>query len=486
MIGKQNRWQGTLFMTGSLEELIPTDHILKKVDKVLDLSWLHAEVSDCYCDSNGRPGIDPESAVRLMLAGFFQGIVHDRKLIREAQVNLAIRWFAGYRLDEKLPDHSSLTRIRQRWGADRFKKVFQKTVEACIRANLVNGETVHVDSTLIRADVSWESLTTEHANKVLEENSDSGISDNPIEEEVQKKRGRPRTRPRYPKKHSTTDPEATLATSSKNRKLEPSYKQHTTVDDKAGVVVDIELTTGEINEGTKLIEGIERLEVLTGKKVERITADASYAHPKNYAAMEERRTDAIIPPMPEMTTLRSIPIRRFSYDGKHKTVRCPTGKFMKCMSREKNGWLYRAKIRDCKACHLRKNCLPPTGKVRTVCIVDGYEALLRARRRKSRWDEERHWYNRHRWRVEGVHGEAKTQHGLRRAVRRGLMNVAIQVYLTAAVMNLKRLAAALLPYFWIIINRLLLLKEDFKKRGTIIKSFWNYDGEEAFNIVMAV
>ena len=90
-----------------------------------------------------------------MLAGFFQGMVHDRKLMREAQVNLATRWFAGYRLDEKLPDHSSLTRIRQRWGAERFKKIFQKTVEACIKAKLVSGETVHVDATLIRADVSW-------------------------------------------------------------------------------------------------------------------------------------------------------------------------------------------------------------------------------------------------------------------------------------------------------------------------------------------
>ena len=88
----------------------------------------------------------------------------------EAQVNIAIRWFAGYRLDEKLPDHSSLTKIRQRWGADRFKKIFLKTVQLCIEANLVNGETVHVDATLIRADVSWESLTTEHAESVIQEN----------------------------------------------------------------------------------------------------------------------------------------------------------------------------------------------------------------------------------------------------------------------------------------------------------------------------
>jgi len=161
VIGKQERWQGDLFVAGPLSSLVPDDHILKRVDAVLDLSWLRSEVSDLYCRTNGRPGIDPEAAVRLMLAGFFQGVVHDRKLMREAQVHLAIRWFAGYRLDEKLPDHSSLTRIRQRWGADRFKQIFLKTVQFCIDANLVNGETVHVDATLIRADVSWESLTTE-------------------------------------------------------------------------------------------------------------------------------------------------------------------------------------------------------------------------------------------------------------------------------------------------------------------------------------
>ena len=120
MLGTQKRWQEDLFVTGPLSSLIPDDHILRQVDKVLDLSWLRKEVADLYCTNNGRPSIDPESALRLMLAGFFQGVVHDRKLMREAQVNLAIRWFAGYRLDEKLPDHSSLTKIRQRWGTERF------------------------------------------------------------------------------------------------------------------------------------------------------------------------------------------------------------------------------------------------------------------------------------------------------------------------------------------------------------------------------
>lgn len=104
-----------LFVACSLRDLIPEDYILKRVDRVLDLSWLREEVGDLYCADNGRPSIDPEAAVRLMLAGFFHGIVHDRKLMREARMHVGMRWFAGFALHEELPDHSSLTRLRHRW-----------------------------------------------------------------------------------------------------------------------------------------------------------------------------------------------------------------------------------------------------------------------------------------------------------------------------------------------------------------------------------
>ena len=110
MLGHKDRDQLELFITGSLRQLVPEDHVLARIDRALDLGWLREEAAKCYCADNGRPGIDPEAAVRLMLAGFLLGIVHDRKLLREAQVNLAIRWFAGYRLHGRLPDHSSLTR----------------------------------------------------------------------------------------------------------------------------------------------------------------------------------------------------------------------------------------------------------------------------------------------------------------------------------------------------------------------------------------
>lgn len=422
MLGRKDRSQMTLFIPGSLDQLVPDDHILKRVDRVLDLSWLADEVRDRYCPDNGRPGIDPECALRLMLAGFFHGIVHDRKLLREAQVNLAIRWFAGYGLDEELPHHSSLGVIRERWGAERFRRVFQRTVELCARAGLVNVETVHVDATLIRADVSWESLSSAHAGASLEANPVAGGG----------------------KKSSATDPDATMATSSHRYHLEPSYKQHTAVDDN-GILVDVAVTTGETSEGKELLAVIDRVESTAGQAVKRVSADAGYSHAANYAALEQRGIEAVIPPQKTGKGGNNIPASRFKFDEVNDVVVCPRKKRLKRRSRQKNGWIYRCSAKACRHCPLRDQCLPPSAHSRSILIVDGYPALLRARRRWPERDEStREIYARHRFLVEGIHGEAKTQHGLRRAVRRRLWNVAIQVYLTAAVINLKRLVRALL------------------------------------------
>ena len=448
MLDRKDRSQQALFIPGSLKDYVPEDHILKRVNKVLDLSWLRKEVADCYDHTNGRPGIDPEVAVRLMLAGFFHGIIHDRKLIREAEVNIAIRWFIGYDLTDKLPHHSSLTRIRQRWGMDRFRKIFQKTVESCIKAHLVSGDTVHIDATLIRADVSWESLTTQHAETVYSENNPSD-EDNPDHPEAPKRRGRPRKHKKKPRKVSTTDPDASMTTSKHSFHMEPSYKQHTAVDDKAGIVVDVKLTTGEQNEGKELLDQVKRIETQMGKTVQSITADMSYAHGTNYGELEKAGINAVIPPNLKISKNKRFPSTRFKYDARHDIVTCPGKQKLTKRSRKNNGWIYHCSAGICQACKHKEECLPSTGKYRTILIVDGYEALLRARRKKQKgWDPETtDLYYRHKWRVEGAHGEAKTQHGLRRAVRRGLENVAIQMYLTAAVMNLKRLAAFCLSFF---------------------------------------
>ena len=118
MLGRKGRDQLELFITGSLEQLVPKDHVLARVDRVLDLGWLREEVAECYCADNGRPGIGPEVAVRLMLAGLLLARHRARPQVAagSAGQHRAIRWLIGYGLHERLPDHSSLTRIRQRWG----------------------------------------------------------------------------------------------------------------------------------------------------------------------------------------------------------------------------------------------------------------------------------------------------------------------------------------------------------------------------------
>jgi IS5 family transposase len=204
-----------------------------------------------------------------MLAGFLLGILHDRRLMREAQVNLAIRWFAGFGLQDRLPDHSSLTRIRQRWGAERFRRIFERTVRVCIAAKIAKSEIVHVDASLIRAYVAWDGLAERHVEAVAEANDD-GSGDGGTARRS-KKTGRL-------KKVCLTDPDASPATSGRNRRLKPSYKQHGVVDDVSGVVLDVEVTTGEINEGQEILARLDAVAATTGAPIGTVTADAGYAY----------------------------------------------------------------------------------------------------------------------------------------------------------------------------------------------------------------
>ena len=466
MLKRKPPAQLELFVAGPLEDLIPDDHVLARIDRVLDLSWLHEEVADRYCANNGRPGIDPEVAVRLMLAGFLLGIVHDRRLMREAQADIAIRWFIGCGLHDRLPDHSSLTRIRQRWGEDRFRTIFQRTVSACLEAGIAKGEVVHVDATLIRADVSWKSMVDRHAEVVAAENGDaadgesktesgsrtSDAADGESKTESESKTsvtadGERRKADARPdgkrKKVSLTDGDASLAASRRGQSPEPCFKQHTAVDDENGVVLDVAAATGEVCEGDMIESQVDEVRAATGREIGTAAADSGYAFAKVYGGLERRGIDPLIPAKRDPAKSR-VPLRRFRYDAKHDIVKCPRGKVLRPgKPRKRGGRFFHAKATDCAHCPLRGDCLSEKSRRRTVVVGDDYPALLRARRRKlRRSDEDRRLYKRHFWRSEGFHGETKTQHGLRRAVRRGLGNMKIQSYLTAAAINLKRLAAA--------------------------------------------
>ena len=177
----------------------------------------------------------------------------------------------------------------------------------------------------------------------------------------------------------------------------------------------------------------------SGAPIRIVTADAGYAYAKVYGCLERREIKAVIPANAE--PIRSpVPLRRFRYD----ILKCPRGKILRPTRPVKHGRFFYSRAVDCKDCDLAALCLSKGRVNKAVVIGDDYPALLRARRRRERWrDEDRRLYRRHRWRSEEYHGEARTWHSLARAVRRGLPNMRIQAF-TAAAVNLKRIAAALL------------------------------------------
>ena len=241
---------------------------------------------------------------------------------------------------------------------------------------------------------------------------------------------------------SRTDPDARLATSGGRGGFEPSYKQHAVVDDARGVVLDVSVTRGTVNEREVIESHMNAVRELSGREAAMVTADSGYAYSKVYGALERRGVAALIPAKKEPSQSR-VPLRLFRYDARNDIVKCPRGKTLSPRRDTERGRYYRSRTRDCAGCALL-DCLPKAWSSKVVLVPYAYPALLRARRRHARWgEEERRMHQRHMWRSEGYHGEAKTWHGLARAVRRGLENMKIQSYLTAAAINLKRLAAAL-------------------------------------------
>jgi transposase len=161
MMGRVNHDHGQLFYSFSLEEAVPGDHLVREIAAVVDLAWVRAELAPYY-SSTGRPSIDPELMIRMLIIGCVFAIRSERALCRDVQVNFAYRWFCGLSIEDKVPDHSVFSRARnERFrDGDIFRSVFERVVNACIRAGLVGGEGFAVDSSLIVADANKQRSAT--------------------------------------------------------------------------------------------------------------------------------------------------------------------------------------------------------------------------------------------------------------------------------------------------------------------------------------
>lgn len=240
-------------VTIDLRALIPPNHLVFRVAKVVDLTFIYDLTKDLYCEDNGRPSVDPVLFFRMQLIGYLFGISSDRRLCEEVQLNLAYRWFCQLRFTDEVPDHSSFTRIRDRFGVERYRAIFDRLLQQLRAKGIVRGRRVMVDATLVEADASINSL-------VERPKSDPQARALTLYEQRYHdfKAGKKQRQVSNQTHVSASDPDATLVSRPGiYRKL--YYKAHYTIDAESRMILDCHLTTGAHHECTVMPERRNRL-----------------------------------------------------------------------------------------------------------------------------------------------------------------------------------------------------------------------------------
>ena len=412
-------------------------------------------VAPCYA-GNGRPSIDPVVFFKLHLIMFFEGLRSERKLIEIASLNLAHRWYVGYHLDEPLPDHSSLSKIRTRLGLPVFRRFFEAVVDQCADAGLVWGEELIFDATKVRANASMDSvipvlhrvddhlaaLETPAEPAVLPTLAEENAARWDLLEECRLDLQRAPTS-YYTRKSdgrvSTTDLDATLMKPPGER-ARLGYHDHYVVDGgKARIILHALVTPAAVMENQLMLDLLRRVLFRRQLRPKKVIADTTYGTIDNIRAIEESGIRAYVPlPDWEGQTGYYGPAQ-FTYDAQHDVYVCPQGEVLRPCRHE---WKaekteYRAAPTVCNRCPVKAACTTSTQgrqvhrSFHAACLdrVRGYhetEEYKRAIRKRKVW-------------VEPLFGEAKQWHGLRQFRLRGLKKVNMEGLLVATGQNLKRL-----------------------------------------------
>jgi transposase len=430
--------QMPLFVDGNLEKFVPTDHLLRKVARVLDLKFVRRITRKCYA-AKGRPSLDPVVYFKMQIIGYLYGIPSDRQLCEQISYNLAFRWYLGYPLDQATPDHSTLTRTRDRLGEEVFKKVFERIVRECIKVGLVEGKQLITDASLIKADAAKESMKEKLGPPKPERQSYGSSAGNGDEIKPKKKEKSNKNETHV----SATDPDSTCV----NRKGYNGHlyhKAHYTIDGKERVIVDCHVTTGARHECNELIPRLDHVADNFGLDIEEALADSGYGHGPAYEDLEDRGIRSYIPLRdPKLGAGKHAPPEGFQYQKENDRYRCPVGAFL-YPHKPSNGFTrYVIKNRECDNCLFQAKCFPDgyKGKSMRIQRSEYQQQYDKVRRRQKTTAFKKKRYERS-WKVEGIFGEGKSNHCLGRAKYRGREKVQIQVYLSATVQNLKRIVKA--------------------------------------------
>jgi transposase len=442
MMGRQNNDQGPLFYEFCLDEAVPDDHLVRQIDAVLDLSWVHAELAPHY-PTLGRPSIDPVLMIRMLIIGYVFGLRSERLLCREVQVNFAYRWFCKLGIEHKIPDHSAFSRARNERFRDSgiFRRVFERVVEACIAADLVGGEGFAVDASLIQADANKQrSIPGSEWQKTCDPKAASRAMQEYLATLDDAAFGA--ASDVTPKFVSPSDPAAQWTGAMRGPAFF-AYANNYLIDVKFGVIMDVEasraIRQAEVGAAKTMVERTEeRFDI----KPKLLAADTAYGSGANLNWLVKDKDIAPHIPVIDKSKRDDGTFSRddFTFDKEHNVYTCPAGKALTTTGKLVNDGetvLYRASAHDCGPCPLKPKCCPKTpGRKIPRSIYEEARDVARALAKTPAFEQSRC----DRKRVEMLFAHLKRILKLGRLRLRGPRGAQDEFTLAAIAQNLRRLA----------------------------------------------
>jgi transposase len=427
----------------NLDERIPVNSVLRKIRSHIDFEFIYREVKDCY-GGKGNVSVPPPVILKMMLLLILYNVRSEREFMNTLPMRLDWLWFLDYDLDSEIPNHSVLSKARNRWGVDAFQHFFERIVWQCVEAGLVDGSKLFMDSSLVQADASNNSVVkvNPEALKIHLVRGFQELESRLEEKEHPADDHEPKSGAANRNHISTTDPDASV-TSQGAGKPKLQYKTHRSVDAKAEIITATEVTPGEVNEAHLLSTLLAMHQDNTQTTADTVVADTKYGTVDNYLACYDLGVNAHIPDLKRTQQGRDnrrgiFTEEAFRYEPETDTYLCPGGQHLKKRNYnpKRDAFEYKCAIKVCRACSLV-----------TQCTTSQYGRSLKRHRRQEDLDKMRSAaqsqssqkdIHTRQHLMERSFARA-TRYGFKRARWRRLWRVRIQEYLISTIQNIMTL-----------------------------------------------
>jgi transposase len=446
MLKKPSPQQTELEMV-TLEQLVPGDHLLRRVDAAIDFGFIREMTEDLYCPDNGRPPIPPEQLFKALFVGYLFGIRSERQLMREIEVNVAYRWFIGLRLTERVFDASTFSQNRRRRfdGTDIAQRIFDHIVEQAVARGLVGGEVLYTDSTHLKASANkgrYDRAMVAKSRAAYWDDLDAAVTADRAAHGKTPLPPKDRQAPVKETKISRTDPDAGYMV----RDGKPKgffYLDHRTVDGRFAIITDTHVTPANVHDSIPYLGRLDRQRARFGFDVKAVGLDAGYASAPIAKGLEDRGILGVTGYLRPSSPKGMLRKRAFAYDPDLDACRCPEGQTLPYATTDRNGYRhYRSDPATCRDCPLLASCTTNAKAQKTVTRHVWADARARVdAHRLTDWGKR--LYKRRKETVERSFADAKQLFGHRYARFRSIAKVQTQALLAATAQNIKKIAMAM-------------------------------------------